>query len=214
MHSTTEASRKLDAMRERNDSEKSKRARRANADSERAKCIYPATRLSGCRKDGFRGCKWRLYKRVHITTRFMQHLLLSQSNVLMSAYARQGCRPGILTGVEACKGARRDQLYATHTVSNTYMKPQSAPQRAAPLYVAPPSGGLLLALSNCIQQINVDDFDVLQRLVSPVCLCLLNDADHIHSFDHTTKHCVLVIQPRCGHSGDEELTAISVGTCA
>ena len=60
---------------------------------------------------------------------------------------------------------------------------------------------------------NVENFDVLPRLVVLVDFGVLNLVDDIHAGNGSSEDSVAIIEPWRRDSGDEELTAVGIGAC-
>ena len=59
-----------------------------------------------------------------------------------------------------------------------------------------------------LNDVNVDDFGGLQRLIETVCLQAFNFRDNIHPFGDTPEYGVLVVEPLGGLRCDEKLRSV------
>ena len=64
-----------------------------------------------------------------------------------------------------------------------------------------------------VKDADVDDRDVVERLVVLVALDVLDHLDDVHPLDAPPEDRVLVIEPGRRHGRDEKLRAVGVGPC-
>ena len=64
-----------------------------------------------------------------------------------------------------------------------------------------------------VKNADVDDRDVVERLVVLVALDVLDHLDDVHPLDAPPEDRVLVIEPGRRHGRDEKLRAVGVGPC-